>query len=119
VFWTFRDLQRASFRAAIDLNQTQMQADWREEMRSIRIPTLLIHGDADASSPIDLSSRRSVELIAGSRLEVYENAGHGLYVTHRRRMSSDLLAFCTGEPSEDDVAEIPVPDYLRESALGA
>jgi non-heme chloroperoxidase len=119
VFWTFRDLQRASFRAAFDLNQAQMEAGWREEMRSITIPTLLIHGDADASSPIDLSSRRSVELIAGSRLEVYENAGHGLYVTHRRRLSSDLLVFCTGEGSEDDHAEIPVLDYLRESAVGA
>ena len=37
------------------------------------IPTLLIHGDADASSPIDLSSRQSAKLIAGSQLEVYEN----------------------------------------------
>ena len=57
------------------------------------LPTLLIHGDADASTPIDLSSRQSVTLI-GSRLEVYENAGHGLYVTHRGRLSSDLLKFC-------------------------
>jgi pimeloyl-ACP methyl ester carboxylesterase len=83
-------MQRASFRAAFDLNQAQMGADWREEI-SITMPTLLIHGDADASSPSDLSFRRSVELIAGSRVEVYENAGHGLYVTHRGRLSSDLL----------------------------
>jgi non-heme chloroperoxidase len=71
-----------------------MDADWREEMRSMTLPTLLIHGDADASSPIDLSSRQSVKLIDRSRLEVYENAGHGLYVTHRGRLSSDLLKFC-------------------------
>jgi non-heme chloroperoxidase len=58
------------------------------------LPTLLIHGDADVSIPLDLSSRRSVELIADSRLEVYENAGHGLYVTLRARLSSDLLNFC-------------------------
>jgi non-heme chloroperoxidase len=91
---TFRDMQRASFRAAFDLNRAQMDADWREEMRSMALPTLLIHGDADASTPIDLSSRQSVTLIEGSRLEVYENAGHGLYVTHRGRLSSDLLKFC-------------------------
>jgi non-heme chloroperoxidase len=100
VAWTFRDKQRASFRAAFDLNQAQMDADWREEMRSITIPTLPIHGDADASSPIDLASRKSVDLIAGSRLEVYKNAGHGLYVTHRGRLSSDLLTFCTVETSK-------------------
>lgn len=76
VAWTFRDMQRVSFRAAFDLNQAQMGADWRDEMRSMTIPTLLIHGDADASSPIDLSSRQIAKLIAGSQLEVYENAGH-------------------------------------------
>jgi non-heme chloroperoxidase len=94
VDWTFRDMQRASFRAVFDLSRAQMEADWRKEMEAIAIPTLLIHGDADVSIPLDLSSRRTNELIADSRLEVYKNAGHGLYVTHRARLSSDLLDFC-------------------------
>lgn len=94
VAWTFRDMQRASFRAVFDANRAQMEADWREEMRAVAVPTLLIHGDADASIPLELSSRMTVELIANSRLEVYENAGHGLYVTHRGRLSADLLNFC-------------------------
>ncbi len=46
-------------------------------------------------SRLKLASRRTVEFIAESRLEVYENAGHGLYVTHRARLSSDLLTFVT------------------------
>jgi non-heme chloroperoxidase len=103
VAWTFRDMQRTSFRATFDLNRAQMTADWREEMRCMTIPTLLIHGDADASIPIDQSSRQSVRLIAGSRLDVYENAGHGLYVTHRARLSSDLLSFCMMETTECSV----------------
>jgi non-heme chloroperoxidase len=94
VAWTFRDMQRASFRATFDCSRAQMEADWRDEMRSITVPTLLLHGNADASIPMGLSSSKSVELIAGSRLKVYENAGHGLYVTHRGQLSSDLLAFC-------------------------
>jgi non-heme chloroperoxidase len=77
VAWTFRDMQRASFRAVFDVNRAQMEADWRQEMRAVAVPTLLIHGDADASIPLELSSRRTVGLIANSRLEVYENAGHG------------------------------------------
>ena len=58
VAWTFRDMQRASFRAVFDVNRAQMEADWREEMRAIAVPALLIHGDADASIPLDLSSRK-------------------------------------------------------------
>jgi len=32
-------------------------------------------------------------LIPGSRLTVYENAVHGLPVTHADRLNADLLAF--------------------------
>jgi non-heme chloroperoxidase len=63
-------------------------------MCSIAVPTLLILGDADAVFPIEISTRRTLEFIVESRLEVYETAGHGLYVTHRVRLSSDLLNFC-------------------------
>jgi non-heme chloroperoxidase len=98
VAWTFRDMQRASFRAVFDVNRAQMDADWRAEMHDIAVPTLLIHGDADASIPLDLSSRKTATLIAHSRLEVYENAGHGLYVTHRARLSADLSDFCGETP---------------------
>jgi non-heme chloroperoxidase len=98
VAWTYRDMHRASFRALFDLNQAQVEADWREEMRSVAVPTLLIHGDADASFPIEIASRRTLEFIAESRPQVYENARHGLCVTHRARLSGDLLHFCTGTP---------------------
>jgi pimeloyl-ACP methyl ester carboxylesterase len=41
-----------------------------------------------------------VKLVPNSRLVVYENAPHGLYMTHRERLNHDLLAFidrCRGE----------------------
>jgi non-heme chloroperoxidase len=44
-------------------------------MRDITVPTLLIHGDTDASIPVEASSRRTVELILDSHLKVYENGG--------------------------------------------
>jgi len=93
VNWTIRDMQRTSFQAVFDCNRSMIEADWRHEMRDITVPTLLVHGDADASLPIDLSSRRTVELVPNSRLEVYENAGHGLYVTHADRLNNDLMRF--------------------------
>jgi non-heme chloroperoxidase len=97
VNWTIRDMQRTSFQAVFDCNRSMIEADWRHEMRDVTVPTLLIHGDVDASLPIDLSSRRTVELVPNSRLEVYENAGHGLYVTHADRLNSDLIQFCDME----------------------
>ena len=46
--------------------------------------------------PRSRSTCRPVEpwsLVPNSRLEVYENAGHGLYVTHADRLNNDLMRF--------------------------
>lgn len=54
------------------------------------MPVTLIHGDLDASAPIDLTARRYAELIPQSRLRVYEGAAHGLMFTHAARLAEDI-----------------------------
>ena len=84
---------QASPKATIDLVRTNSESDLRAEMASITVPTLLIHGDADAGNPIDLTSRKSLKLIPNASLKVYENAPHGVLLSHKERVNSDLLAF--------------------------
>lgn len=67
--------------------------DFRAEMREISVPTLIIHGTADASALIDVTGRRTMKLIPGNEYKEYLNAGHGLFITHRDRLNEDLLAF--------------------------
>jgi pimeloyl-ACP methyl ester carboxylesterase len=57
------------------------------------IPVLLIHGDADASAPLELTGRPTAALIPDARLVVYPGAPHGLYVSHAERFTTDLLDF--------------------------
>ena len=59
---------------------------------SIR-PTLIIHGDSDVMVPFEVSSRRLAEEIPHNELEVYENASHGLFVSHKNQLNDDLLSF--------------------------
>ncbi|MBO0873938.1 MAG: alpha/beta hydrolase [Pseudonocardia sp.] len=76
-------------------------SDLRAELRSIEIPTLVLHGDADVSAPIDLTGRPTAALLPNSRLLVYPGAPHGLYVTERDRITNDLLEFAragVGQP---------------------
>ena len=75
------------------LHKVFTETDFRPDLQKITVPTLLIHGDADTSSKIELTSRRSAPLIRGSQLKVYEGAAHGLPVTHMDRLNADLLAF--------------------------
>jgi len=50
-------------------------------MPAITVPTLVVHGDADVSLPLELCGARSAQLVPGGRLEVYEGAPHGLFLT--------------------------------------
>jgi pimeloyl-ACP methyl ester carboxylesterase len=97
VQWIIADMQRASLEAVLDTNRSMAETDFRAEMRAISVPTLVIHGDHDVSCPIDLTGRRSAALAPNSRLEVYENAAHGLVFTHQERLAADLLAFVQSE----------------------
>ena len=57
------------------------------------MPTLVIHGDKDLVNPFDETGKRMAAAIPGSALKVYEDGPHGLVITHRDRLSRDLLDF--------------------------
>ena len=82
-----------SLKALLGCNLAMVETDFRSEMRRISLPALIIHGDADQSAPIALTGQKSAELIAGSQFKVYENAPHGLFITHMERLNKDLLSF--------------------------
>jgi peroxiredoxin len=67
--------------------------DFRKDLDTFTVPTLLVHGDADRIVPIDVSARRAAAQIRGSRLEVIEGAPHGLTATHGEELNTLLLEF--------------------------
>ena len=46
-----------------------------DALRSLKVPTLVVHGDADRLVPIEFG-RRTAELVPGARFEVVEGMGH-------------------------------------------
>ncbi|OLY93346.1 Pimeloyl-ACP methyl ester carboxylesterase [Cnuella takakiae] len=84
-------LPRATQQCAIAFAQT----DFRNDIQNIKVPTLIIHGDADKTVPIEASSNRTAQMIAGAEYIVYEDAPHGLFYTHRERLNADLIGFCS------------------------
>ena len=67
--------------------------DFRPDLAAFTVPTLIIHGTADQTVPIDASAREAVKGIANATLVEYDGAPHGLFATHKDRLTSDLLAF--------------------------
>jgi non-heme chloroperoxidase len=66
--------------------------DFRPELSSVNVPTLVLHGTADIPVPIALA-RATARGIRGARLIEYEGVSHGLVVTEAERVTRDLLSF--------------------------
>lgn len=92
-WWCRMFNDRCSTKVLRDLFKIMNETDFRPELRTIRTPTLILHGDIDKSAVLEFTGRPTHELIAGSRLIVYENAAHGLPYTHTDRMIADITAF--------------------------
>ena len=86
----------ASFASARSTQQCAVsfaETDFRNDIKAIDVPALVIHGDADKTVPIEASSERTAKMIRDCRYIVYENAPHGLFYTEKERLNRDLLQF--------------------------
>jgi pimeloyl-ACP methyl ester carboxylesterase len=85
----------ASLKATLACAFAFATTDFRKDLAAFRMPTLIIHGTADKTVPIDTSGRAAAKAIAGSRLIEYDGAPHGIFASHKERLSRDLLEFLT------------------------
>lgn len=69
------------------------ETDFRDDLKKIDVPTLVIHGDDDQIVPFAVGGQRSATMIKGAVLDVYKGAPHGLPTTLKDKLSADLLAF--------------------------
>jgi len=94
-FW-FMGMQ-AGFPAAYDCIKAFSETDFREDLKKIDVPTLVIHGDDDQIVPFKVGGARSSKMIKGATLKVYKGAPHGLMSTNKVQFNTDLLAFAREE----------------------
>ena len=93
IAWGTGLVLRATLHAAIEHTRTNVNADVRADMGAFACPTLIIHGDADQSCPIEASGALAHAMIPDSELLVYEGASHGLPLTRGARLAADIAAF--------------------------
>ncbi len=99
VEWGVRICTENSIWALTQTNHTDVETDFRAELPNVRVPTLVIHGDADRTCTLETTGRRIAQLIPGAQLNVYGGAPHGLFLTHMDRLNGDLLKFVRTPPT--------------------
>lgn len=67
--------------------------DFRADLARIDVPTLVIHGDGDATVPVEVSGDRTAESVAGASKVIVAGAPHGLNVSHAEEFNRALLEF--------------------------
>jgi non-heme chloroperoxidase len=67
--------------------------DFRADIDSITVPTLIVHGTADHILPIDKTGRKFAELLPDATYAEIEGAPHGLLWTHADEVNEHLLGF--------------------------
>jgi len=70
--------------------------DFREDIKEIKVPTLVIHGDSDRILPLEATGARTAKLIPGAKLHVIKGGPHGLNWTHATEVNTALLEFLEG-----------------------
>jgi non-heme chloroperoxidase len=95
-FWLLS--MQAGFPAAYDCIKAFSETDFREDLKKIDVPTLVIHGDDDQIVPINVGGLRSSKMIKGATLKIYKGAPHGLMTTHKEQFNTDLLEFARQQP---------------------
>ncbi|MEJ2869489.1 alpha/beta hydrolase [Actinomycetospora sp. OC33-EN08] len=90
-FW--RQGQLVNLAAAYDCIKAFSETDFTEDLRSLRVPIMIAHGDDDQIVPIDDAARKSVELVQDGTLKVYPGAPHGIYGDYRAQLDQDILEF--------------------------
>ncbi|GAA0333978.1 alpha/beta hydrolase [Actinoallomurus spadix] len=96
IAWMLRECEATSPWAVLKFQEALFHADHRAGLREITIPTLVIHGAADFSAPVDVTGRRTAEIIPGTVYKEYPTAGHGIFVSHQDELNADLLDFIKG-----------------------
>jgi non-heme chloroperoxidase len=69
------------------------ETDFTEDLKSITVPTLVLHGDDDQIVPIADSAPLSAKLLKRSTLKIHERLPHGMCTTHADLINAELLSF--------------------------
>ena len=99
--WAERTASMASLKATLECVDAFGLTDLREDVRSIDIPTLIIHGTADKIVPMNGSADLMAELLPTAKYIKYDEAPHGLNLTHKEKLSRDLTEFLNARATKE------------------
>jgi non-heme chloroperoxidase len=88
-----------SAKAQYDCIKALSETDFSEDLQSISVPVLVLHGEDDQIVPIEDAAHKTIKLFKHGTLKTYPGYPHGMCQTHADAINADLLAFIQGASS--------------------
>ena len=93
--WTQSLALQGAPQATLACVRSFSETDFRNDLKTISVPTLIIHGDNDKTVPNEVSGERTAALMPNAEFKLYAGAPHGLHITHKDELNQDLVKFIT------------------------
>jgi len=100
----WRQGMMGSVKAHTECVKAFSETDFTEDLKSVDVPVLLMHGTDDQVVPIADSALIGITLLKHGTLKTYEGFPHGMATTHADVINPDLLAWIEGEDAEASAA---------------
>jgi pimeloyl-ACP methyl ester carboxylesterase len=91
---SFQQAVMAGARSTYAAAQAWAGTDFRADLKAFEsMPTLIIHGTADANVPFEGTGKKVAEALPQARLITYDGSPHGVFETDKERLATDVLNF--------------------------
>lgn len=89
----WRQGMMGAIKAHYDCIKAFSETDFTEDLKSVDVPVLVMHGEDDQIVPFELTGAKAVKLVKNGRLISYPGFPHGMPTTEAATINKDLLEF--------------------------
>jgi pimeloyl-ACP methyl ester carboxylesterase len=94
--WAWQMAMQAGLHPTLAAAKAFASTDFRADLPSITVPTLVVHGWSDKTVPIDATGREAARALPNALLVEYHDEPHGVIATQTRTLANDLITFLGG-----------------------
>jgi non-heme chloroperoxidase len=89
----WRQGMNGAIKAHYDCIKVFSETDFTEDLKSVDVPVLVLHGEDDQIVPYELTAVKAAKLLKNGKLILYPGFPHGMPTTEAATINADILAF--------------------------
>jgi non-heme chloroperoxidase len=101
----WRQGMMGAIKAHYDCIKVFSETDFTEDLKSVNIPVLVLHGEDDQIVPFAISGAKAVKLLRNGILISYPGFPHGMPTTEASTINADILGFIQSKENFADKSE--------------